>query len=447
MMTAPQRKQEPRSLVATLSMITILRERRRWLVAGLLFFISTIAFLDRQTLSVLEKTLEKILGFSATEYSYIVTGFLIATGLGYLFAGAMIDRYGVRPTFAVALTVWSVAAVAHSLATGWISLLVLRVVLGLGESFYTPAAARVLRDWIPQRERGVCWAVFSTGNFMGAMIAPPLVAWLALHYHWPLSFVVTGASGFVLLGAWLWFYQSPERHPWLSAAERTVIMEGRGSNAVAQEKVPLLRLFCQPVVRSFFFTRFLTDPFTFFFLFWLPAYLQSSHGFSLAKIGLMAWIPFLGSDLGALTGGAVSDWLVRRGADPRLARRRILLVVACLTPLTLVAVRVGSAPLAVGLITLVMFLQASWNTNLTTLIIESTPPPYVARVVALTLMGGTVGGGLSTLLTGHVIKILGYVPVFTALGFTHLTAYAIMSIGLRGADAQPRQGGRQEGLP
>jgi ACS family hexuronate transporter-like MFS transporter len=412
-------------------MIAVLREHRRWLVAGLLFFISTIAFLDRQTLSVLEKTLEEIFGFSAVEYSYIVIGFLIATGLGYLFAGGIIDRYGVRTSFAIALTVWSVAAVAHSLATGWISFLVLRVVLGLGESFYTPAAARVLRDWIPQRERGVCWAVFSTGNFVGAMIAPPLVAWLALHYHWRFSFVITGASGFALLGVWLWFYYSPERQPSLSAAELTVILHGRGSNTVAQENISIFRLLSQPAVRSFFFTRFLTDPFTFFFLFWLPAYLQTSHGFSLTKTGMMAWIPFLGADLGALTGGAVSDWLVRHGTDPPQARRRILFVVACLTPLTLVAVRVGSAPLAVSLITLVMFLQASWNTNLTTLIIESTPPQNVARVVALTLVGGTVGGGLSTLLAGHVIKNLGYIPVFTALGFTHLTAYALMSISLR----------------
>jgi ACS family hexuronate transporter-like MFS transporter len=272
--------------------------------------------------------------------------------------------------------------------------------------------------------------VFSTGNFIGAMIAPPLVAWLALHYRWQLSFVITGASGFVLLGVWLWFYHSPEQQPWLSAAERTVILHGRGSNAVAQQDISMFRLLSQPAIRSFFFTRFLTDTITFFFLFWLPAYLQTSHGFSLAKTGMMAWIPFLGADLGALTGGAISDSLVRHGTDSRVARRRILFGVACLTPLTLLAVRV-SAPLALTLITLVMFLQAAWNTNLTTLIIESTLPQNVARVVALTLMGGSVGGGLSTLLAGHVIKNLGYIPVFTALGFTHLTAYALMSISLR----------------
>ena len=414
-----------------LTLRRIVGERRRWLIAVLLFFISAIAFLDRQTLSVLEKTLEKLLGFSPTEYSYIVTGFLIATGFGYLFAGRIIDRFGVRISFAVALIAWSVAAVAHSFAAGWISLLILRVLLGLGESFYTPAAARVLRDWIPQRERGVCWAVFSTGNFVGAMIAPPLVAWLALRYSWRFSFIATGASGFLLLGAWLWFYHSPERHPWLSAAERATILDGRSSAPAAQENISTLRLLSQPAVCGFFFTRFLTDPFTFFFLFWLPAYLQTARGFTLGKTGMTVWVPYLGADLGALAGGAVSDFLVRRGLNSRQARQRILLVVACLTPLTLVAVRVGSIALAVGLITLVMFLQASWNTNLTTLIIECTPPQRVARVVALTLIGGTVGGSISNLLTGSLIKNVGYIPVFTGLGFVHLTAYAVLSIGLK----------------
>ncbi len=416
-------------------MLTFLHERRRWLIAGLLFFISTVAFLDRQTLSVLEKTLEKALNFSPKEYSYIVTAFLIATGLGYLFAGRIIDRFGVRITFAVALTAWSVAAMAHSLATGWVSLVVLRVLLGLGECFYTPSGARVLREWIPTRERGVCWAVFSTGNFMGAIIAPPLVAWLALHYHWQFSFIATGASGFLLLGAWLWFYDSPERHRLLSANERAVILAGRGPAPAVVDNMPTLELLSQPTVLGFFFTRFITDQFTFFFLFWLPGYLQTAHHFTLAKTGMIAWIPYLGSDVGALTGGAISDWLVRRGMDPRLARRRLLGVVACLTPLTVVVVLVGSVPLAIGLITLVNLLQAAWNTNLTTLIIESAPPQQVSRVVALTLMGGTIGGSIATLVTGRVISAVGYVPVFAVLGFVHLAAYAVMTVGLRSAEA------------
>jgi ACS family hexuronate transporter-like MFS transporter len=415
-------------------MMSVLRDRRRWVITGLLFFISTIAFLDRQTLSVLEKTLEKVLGFSSTEYSYMVTGFLIATGVGYWFAGRIIDSCGVRKSFALALTAWSIAAVAHSLATGWVSLIVLRIALGLGESFYTPAAARVLKEWIPQRERGACWAVFSTGNFIGAMIAPPLVAWLAVRYHWQFAFVATGASGFVLLGAWLWLYDSPERHRMLSTTERAVILEGREAAPAAIENSPTFRLLQQPAILGFFFTRFITDPFTFFFLFWLPSYLQTSHGLNLAKTGMIAWIPFLGSDVGALTGGAVSDWLVRRGADPQRARRRILLLVASLTPLTVAAVRVQSVSLAIGLITLVMLLQAAWNTNLTTLIIESSPAQHLSRSVALTLMGGTVGGGIATLLTGRAIKAVGYVPVFTVLGFVHLVAYVVLSAGLRRAN-------------
>ena len=417
--------------------MTVLRDRRRWLIVGLLFFISTVAFLDRQTLSVVERTLEKVLEFSVTEYSYIVTGFLIATGVGYLFAGRIIDSFGVRTSFAIALAAWSTAAVAHSLAIGWVSLIFLRVALGLGESFYTPAAARVLKEWIPQRERGACWAVFSTGNFVGAMIAPPLVAWLAVRYHWQFSFIATGGLGFVLLCAWLCLYDSPERHRMLSGTERAVILDGRGPAEVPLENMPTLRLLRQHAILGFFFTRFITDPFTFFFLFWLPAYLQTSHGLTLVKTGMIAWIPFLGSDVGALTGGAVSDWLVRHGADPRRARRRILLLVACLTPLSVAAVRVPSVSLAIVLITLVMLLQAAWNTNLTTLIIESTPTQYVSRSVAVTLMGGTVGGVIATLLTGHAIKAFGYVPVFTLLGFVHLAAYVVMSAGLRTANLSP----------
>jgi ACS family hexuronate transporter-like MFS transporter len=421
-------------------MLTLLRERKRWLITALLFFISTVAFLDKQTLSVLAKTLEQILGYSSAEYSYIVIGFMAANGLGYLFAGRLIDRFGVRLSFAVALVVWSVAAMAHSLAAGWISLLLLRIVLGLGESFYTPAAARVLREWIPQRERGVCWSVFSIGNFMGAIIAPPLVAWLALHYHWRFSFLATGATGFLLLGAWFWLYDSPERHRTLSANERAVILAGRETAPVALENISTLALLRQPRILGFFFTRFITDPFTFFFMYWLPAYLQTSHGLSLATIGAMAWIPYLGADVGALTGGAISDWLVRHGLDARVARRRLMLVIACLTPITLVAVRVDSATLAIGLITVSMLLQAAWNTNMTTLIIETTPPQHVSRVVALTLMGGTIGGIITNLLTGRVLALApsGYVRIFTVLGFIHLIAYAVMTLGLRKSEPASR---------
>src|SRR5260370_6682448 len=174
------------------------------------------------------------------------------------------------------------------------------------------------------------------------MIAPPLVAWLAVHSHWQFSFVFTGASGFVLLAVCLWFYHSPEQQPSLSAAERTVILRGvKRCRTGKQLDLPPAVPACGP---QFFFHAFPDGSLYVFFLFWLPAYLQTSHGFSLAKTGMMAWIPFLVADLGALTGGAVSDWLVLSCTDPRLARRRILLVVACLTPLTLVAVPVGSPP-------------------------------------------------------------------------------------------------------
>jgi len=202
----------------------LLRERRRWLMPALLFFVSTISYLDRQTLSVLAGTLRLELGLTPSQYGTVVTSFLVAYGLGFCFSGRLIDRFGVKPTFAWALALWSSAAMLHSLASGERSLIFFRFLLGLGESFATPTAAKVLAAWIPRRERGMCTAVFSTGNFVGAMVAPPLVAWLTLSTRWQFSFLVTGGLGFVLLAVWLVFYREPERHPLLTENERRHIL-------------------------------------------------------------------------------------------------------------------------------------------------------------------------------------------------------------------------------
>lgn len=323
---------------------------------------------------------------------------------------------------------------AHAFATGWKSLLVLRFLLGLGESFATPAAAKVLSEWIPRRERALCTAVFSTGNFVGAMVAPPLVASVALHAHWSSAFLVTGGSGFALLAAWCVFYGPPEDHWLLSSKERAYILTQRPTAPFAFQRVSTLRLLRHPASLGFFCTRFLTDAFSYFFVFWIPFYLQSERSFSLAKLGLLAWIPYLAADVGTLGGGAASDWLVRRGWAARPARLRLMLIVACLTPLTLVAVRAGPLWIALGLICVVMAAQASWNNNLFTLTQESAPPEHVASVVAVSILGGTVGGSISNVFMGGWVKSEGFVPIFTALGFVHLFAYFILRGFLRRAD-------------
>jgi ACS family hexuronate transporter-like MFS transporter len=397
----------------------------RWRIVVLLFFLSVINYLDRQTLSVLAPTLRSELGFSTVEYSYIVTSFLVAYTVGYLFCGAVIDRLGVKLAVIVALSAWSVAGMVHAFAASWIALAVCRFALGLGESFNAPCGIKGIAEWIPKRERGLSMAIFSNGNIVGAILAPPLVSFVAIRFGWEWGFLATGALGFVYLLFWVAYYDTPEKQPRLPAVERDYILSERGAN-VPRPKLSMLQAFRHPAVIGFFTARLLTDSLSFFFSFWLPEYLQSARGFSLAMIGLFAWIPFLASDIGGPGGGALSDWLVRRGWKPVDARRRMMLIAACLMPCSLLAVHASSAYVALGFIAVLLAAQSCWMSNILTLMSETFPREQLGTYVSLCSIGGSLGGIVSTLLAGKIIHSVGYVPVFTTLGFLHLSAFALI---------------------
>lgn len=407
----------------------------RWRIVVLLFFLSVINYLDRQTLSVLGPTLRSEMGFSTVEYSYIVTAFLVAYTIGYLFCGTVIDRLGVKLAVIVALSAWSIAGMVHAFAASWIALAVCRFALGLGESFNSPCGIKGIAEWIPKRERGLSMAIFSNGNIVGAILAPPLVSFVAIRFGWQWGFIATGAMGFVYLLFWIGFYDSPEKQPRLSPAERDYILQERGA-ATPVRKLSMGEAFRHPAVIGFFTARLLTDSLSFFFSFWLPEYLQSARGFSLAMIGLFAWIPFLASDIGGPGGGALSDWLIRRGWKPVDARRRMMLIAACLMPCSLIAVHAGSAYVALGLIAVILAAQSCWMSNILTLMSETFPREQLATYVSLCSIGGSLGGILSTLLAGKIIHSVGYVPVFTTLGFLHLTAFALITWFSRRAAAR-----------
>lgn len=405
----------------------------RWRIVALLFFLSVVNYLDRQALSVLAPTLREKLGFSTIQYSYIVTSFLIAYVIGYLFAGSLIDRIGVRLAVFGALAVWSIAGMLHACATGWVGLVVCRFLLGLGESFNAPAGMKAVAEWIPPRERGLSTAIFSNGNIVGSILAPPFVSFVAIRYGWQWGFLATGAAGFAYLIFWLSYYESPERQKRLSAVELDYILQTRETTA-PKAPITFLQALRHPACVGFVVARLFTDSLSYFFSFWLPEYLQSARGFSLAMIGWFGWIPFLAADVGGPGGGALSDWLVRRGCPPVAARRRLLLVAACLMPLSLVAVHASSAIMALALIAVLLAAQSCWNANLLTMMSEVFPREHVGKFVSLTGIGGALGGIVSTLLAGKVIHAVGYVPVFTALGFLHITAFLIINfVALRSA--------------
>ncbi len=402
----------------------------RWRIVALLFFLSVINYLDRQTLSVLAPTLQHQLGFTAVQYSYIVSSFLIAYTVGYLFCGTVVDRFGVRFAVTAALAAWSVAGMLHALATTWIALAACRFLLGIGESFKSPCGIKAISEWIPRRERGLSMAIFSNGNIVGAIIAPPFVSFVALRFGWQWGFLATGALGFVYLAVWRFSYHAPEIHPALAPAEQAYILGERGAPA-ATAHVSLWKALGHPLCVGFMVARLFTDSLSYFFSFWLPTYLQSERGFTLAMVGIFGWIPFLAADIGGPGGGAVSDWLVRRGWNPAAARRRLMLIAACIMPVSLVAVHVGSAALALGLIALLLAAQSCWNSNLLTLMSETFPREHLATYVSVASIGGSIGGIISTLLAGQIIKAIGYVPVFTGLGFLHVTAFAVIVFFLR----------------
>lgn len=387
-------------------------------MVGLLFCLSVINYLDRQSLSVLAPELRERLHFSVEQYSYIVTAFLVAYTLGFLVCGRILDRVGAKAGIGFAIAVWSVAGMLHAFARSWRHLAVYRFVLGLGESFNAPGGAKVIRAWVPKNERAFSMAIFSTGNVAGAILAPPLVAFIALRFNWQLAFVITGAVGFAWLTFWLRVYRAPEK------AEDA---------AAPSAQPPFWSVLLNPLTGAFVLARFLTDSLPYFFSFWLPEYLRRAHHLGLAEIGMLAWIPYLAADLGGLSGGAASDWLTRRGWSAPDARRRALAVAACLTPTAVLAVHAPSSGMALACIALVLAAHSAWITNLLTLMTESAPAGISAQVVAWSGVGGSIGGIVANLAAGQVIRRFGYAPIFAVLGFVHLAALLMLSSVLRRA--------------
>lgn len=410
-----------------------LSEHRRWGIVALLFLFSVVNNLDRQALAVLAPALKTEFNFGPVEYSYIVSAFLIAYSIGYAVCGRIIDRYGVKYVLAAALLFWSLTTMAHAAAVGWVSLLVLRFLLGLGESFNSPSGVKAISEWAPPRERGVSIAIFTNGYVMGAILAPPLVVFLSTQIGWRWSFAVTGATGLVLLALWLKHYHSPQAHPRLTGKERTFILESHAAAAGAgagSSKPTFWQLLRHPLCIGFFIAQFLTDPIAFFLNFWLPDYLHT-RGLTLAMIGMIGWLPFLGADIGGPGGGALSDWLVRRNWKPANARRVLMLTAACLMLFANFAVRTDFLWLSIGLIAVLFAAQSCWKANQLALIAESIPRESVATLVSLSALGGSLGGVVSNLLAGRAIAAYGYVPVFTVMSVLPLTAFVALEWSIR----------------
>ena len=418
---------------------------RRWVLCALLFFAATVNYIDRQVIGLLKPTLQAQFGWSEIDYADIVLAFQLAYAVGLLMAGRLIDRLGARIGFALAIVVWSIAAMAHAeaealgrMAGGILALagltysvsvagfIVARFALGLGEAGNFPAAIKVVAEWFPKRERALATGLFNSGTNVGALVTPLVVPWIALTWGWYWAFVGTGALGFFWL-AWWWIgYRPPEQHPRVSAAELAYI---RSDPPEPARRVPWRTLLKHRQTWAFAIGKFLTDPVWWLYLFWIPDFLNRNHGLDLTSLGPPLVAIYLAADVGSIGGGWLSSFLMKRGTSLNAARKIAMLT--CALAVLPIAFAAGARELwvAVAIISLAAAAHQGWSANLFTLTSDTFPRQAVGSVVGLGGMAGAVGGMLIAKLTGYILQATGsYVPVFLIAASAYLVALAVIHL-------------------
>jgi MFS transporter, ACS family, aldohexuronate transporter len=399
----------------------------RWWMIGLLMLGAIINYLTRSTLAVAAPTVLKDLAISTRQYSWILGAFQGAIMLQPL-CGYVLDVIGLKAGFALFAIAWSFISMAHGAAHNWTMLFWLRGLLGLAEGSANPAGMKATSEWFPAHERGLAGGVFNIGASVGSMLAPPLVAWAILTHSWQAAFVLTGALGLVWVGLWLWLYQSPAKHPALSAVERDYIRAGQERHLDGDGTRPsVARIIGQRNFWGIAVPRFLADPTWGTLTFWLPLYLTTVRHFDLKQIALFAWLPFLAADVGCLTGGTISMTLQKRfGVRLINARRGAFTVGACLMVGVAFAGVVRSPYVAVALLSLAGFAHQTLSVTVITMASDLFRRNEVATVAGMAGTCGNAGVLLFSLLMGTLVTTIGYTPFFVGLAALDLLGALIL---------------------
>jgi ACS family hexuronate transporter-like MFS transporter len=398
----------------------------RWTVCALLFFATTINYVDRQVLSLLAKTLETHIGWTNVEYGNITTAFAIAYGAGLLGAGRLLDRFGTRIGFAVAVALWSLAAMVHAAATSAFTFGVARVLLALGEAANFPACIKTVAEWFPKKERATATGIFNSGANVGAIAAILTVPFLTKHWGWQAAFLWTGALGFVWLVFWWWMYRKPTAHHKVSESELALIQTDPPDKI---ESTPWIKLFPHRETWTFAVGKFLSDGPWWFYLFWLPKYLQETFGLTLDQIVVPTLVVYNGSTVGSVLGGWLSSVFITRGWSVNASRKTALLICAlAVTPL-LYAPYSKNLWVVVGLVTLAAAAHQGWSANLFTTVSDMFPRAAVGSVVGIGGTAGAIGNALVQQAAGYIVTWThSYFLVFMICGTVYLIALALMQI-------------------
>lgn len=414
------------------------RSNFRWVICALLFFATTINYVDRSVFGVLESELVKVVKWSDFQFGVINSAFSLAYAIGFLFAGRMMDRYGVRVGYAASLILWSIAAAGHALAEGVAGFVIARFALGLGESGNFPAAIKTVAEWFPRKERAFATGIFNSGSNIGAILAPWLVPMLFSHYGWQSAFIATGLAGVIWVVFWWPLYRKPQEHPRLSPAELAYIESDPPDPPVKLRWADLL-----PYRQTWAFAvgKFLTDSVWWFYVFWFPKFMNDQFGVDIKGIGAPMITVFLMADVGSIAGGWLSSRLLLRGWTPNAARKTAMLICAlCVVPV-IAAPQVDSATryagpfsfdghwIAVALIGLATSAHQGFSANLFTITSDMFPRYAVGSVVGIGGFAGAMGGFLMNLGAGALLELRGrYQEMFVAAGMAYLVAMLIIHL-------------------
>ena len=402
----------------------------RWTICALLFFATTINYLDRAVLGLLAPLLQKEIGWTAIEYGYITTVFQAAYAVGLVVVGRLIDRYGTKIGYAVAIVAWSLSAMGHALAATVIGFGVARMFLGLSEGGNFPAAIKAIAEWFPKKERALATGIFNSGANIGAVVAPAVVPWLTVTYGWQAAFIATGAIGFLWLFLWLPLYDRPEQSKRLKKEELDHILSDPAEPP--SEKVRWLYLLKYRQTWAFVIGKFMTDPVWWFYLFWLALFLNNNFGLSLTQLGLPLIVIYMMTTVGSVGGGWISSALIERGVAIAKSRRIAMLICAVLVVPVVFAANITNMWLTVVIIGLAAASHQGWSANIFTIASDLFPKKAVGSVVGLGGMAGAVGGMIFMTSTGYIVEATGsYMPMFIICGSAYLITLGIITLLLR----------------
>ena len=398
---------------------------QRWIICALLFLATVIAYLDRGVIAYLKNTLESVIpGLNDVKYGMITAAFTAAYAIGMVVAGGVTDKLGTRKAFAIAISMWSVAAMLPGAAFSVITFGIAMFLLGIGEAANFPACIKTVAEWFPKRERTLATGIFNSGANVGNIMVPLLVPALVALVSWRGAFVVAGAAGLVWLAFWLFYYRRPEEHRRVSKAELDLIL----SDPVEKvESVPWSHVLPCKETWAFAVGKFLTDPVWWFYLFWIPGYLQSTFHLNLAQSRTPVVMAYAISIIGSIGGGWLFSMLMDHGKTPNVARKTTMLLCALLIAPIILTPFIHQLWVVVALLGLATAGHQGWSANLFTLPSDMFPKSAVASVTGIGGMAGAVGGVLLQLTTGVIVYLThSYVTLFVIACLAYPVAFLII---------------------